>query len=211
MRVNRFLLERILRQSLAANLEVFHIGRHLTTEVLVNVEFGKILSQHEAMTAQTGAEAHLWVDDIAWLGVATCPNGQESHIAQVGNPLGKHLADNLQELLAIVLDVLTGLVGIGVGAGATDNLTRVSPLLTIDGAEAFVVTAVDNHVQRTTIRTHHRQTARDKGLVLHRIEARVKAELVVELLGSPSHRVDEMVAGVLHIMSLVVANQRHIT
>ena len=61
MRVNRFLLERILRQSLAANLEVFHIGRHLTTEVLVNIELGKILSQHETMTAQTGAEAHLRV------------------------------------------------------------------------------------------------------------------------------------------------------
>ena len=128
----RRLLEGVFGKSLSANLEVVHVGRNVATEVFVHIELGKILSQHEAVSAQTGAETHFGVDNVAGFGVASRPHGQETHLAQVGNPLGKDLRDNLEELLAVVFDVLARLVGIGVGAGAAYYLACMSPLLAVD-------------------------------------------------------------------------------
>ena len=154
---------------MAAEGEVLHVARHLFAEVLVHIDLGKVLAEHEAVTTQTGEDTDLGVDDVTRLGVTTSPASEEADFAQVGNPFGEDLGNDLQELLAVVLDVLTGLVGVGVGAGAADDLAGVGPLLSVDGAEAFVVTTVDDHVERTSVRSHHRQTARDEGLVLDRI------------------------------------------
>ena len=164
------LLERVLTQSLATQSQILHVARHLLAEVLVHIQLGEVLAEHEAVAAQAGEDTDLRVDDVTRLGVTTSPASQEAHFAQVGNPLGEDLGDDLQELLAVVLDVLACLVSVGVGAGAADDLASVGPLLSVDGAEALVVTAVDDHVERTTIGSHHGQTARDEGLVLHWIE-----------------------------------------
>ena len=159
------------------------------------------------MSTQAGEQTHLGVHNIARLRVAAGPAGQEADILEAGQPLGEDLADNLQELLAVVLDVLARLVGVGVGTGAADNLAGVLELLTIHGAEALVVATVDNHIQRAAVGSHHRQTARDESLVLHRVEAGVDTQHIGELLGAPAHGVDEMAAGVLYIFTLVVAHQ----
>ena len=158
---------------MAAEGEVLHVAWHLFTEVLVHIKFGEVLAEHEAVATQAREQTDLRVDDVARLGVATSPASEETDFAQVRNPLGEDLGDNLQELLAVVLDVLTSLVSVGVGAGAADDLAGMGPLLSVNGAEAFVVTTVDDHIQRASVGSHHRQTARDEGLVLHRIQTRV--------------------------------------
>ncbi len=159
------------------------------------------------MAAEAGEEAHLGVDDVARLRVATRPDGQEAHLFEAGNPLGEDLGDYLQKLLAVVLDVLASLVGVGVGTGAADDLTRVGELLAVDGAESFVVTTVDNHVQCVAVHAHQRQPTRNEGLVLHGVEARVDAQHVGETLGSPAHGVDKVLAVVFHVLALVGAHQ----
>ena len=64
--------------------------------------------------------------------------------------------------------------------------------------------------QVTLIGSHHGQTTRDEGLVLHRIEACVEAQHVIELLGTPTHGVDEVVAGVLDELTLMGTHQSDI-
>ena len=98
------------------------------------------------MAAQAGEHTDLGVDDVAWLHVVAGPCRVEAHRGEVRDPVGEDFAANLQELLAVVLQVLTGLEGVAVGRGAADDLSRVQELLSVDGAEAFVVTAVDDHV-----------------------------------------------------------------
>ena len=190
---------------------MLHVGGYLAAEVLVDIELREVLAEHEAVAAEAGEETHLGVDHVARLGVASRPDGQETHLAQVGNPFGEDLGDNLEELLAVVLDVLACLVGIGVGAGAADNLACVAELLAIDGTEALVVATVDNHVERALLAsrhlTHHRETTGDEGLVLDGVEADVEVELVDELLGTPTHGVDEVVAGVLDVCPFMVADK----
>ena len=107
------LLEGVLGKAFSANLQILHIGGHFATQILVDIELGKILSKHEAVATETGAETHFGVDDVARLGVASCPDGKESDFTKVGYPFGKDFGDYLKELLAVVLDVLTGFVGIG--------------------------------------------------------------------------------------------------
>ena len=66
---------------------------------------------------------------------------------------------------------------------------------------------VDNHVEWATVGSHHGQTAGDEGLVLDGIKSGVEVELVDEFLGTPSHGIDKMVAGILNIPTFVVAHQ----
>ena len=109
------LLKGILAQAFSTQGEVLHVAGNLLAEVLVDVQLGEVLTQHEAVSTQTGEDTHLRVDNVARLGVSSGPAGEEADFAQVGNPLGKDLRDNIQELPAVVLDVLTCLVGISVG------------------------------------------------------------------------------------------------
>ena len=80
-------------------------------------------------------------------------------------------------------------------------------LLSVDGVEALVVTAVDNHVERVAVDAHVRQPAGDECLVLDGEELSVDAEHVGELLRAPSHGINKVVAGVLHIVLVVTAHQ----
>ena len=95
--------------------QILHVARHFLAEVLVHIDLGEVLAEHEAVTTQAGEQTDLWVDDVTRLGVTTRPAGEEADLTEVRNPLGEDLGDNLQELLAVVLDVLTSLVGISVG------------------------------------------------------------------------------------------------
>ena len=67
------------------------------------------------MATQTGQQTDLGIDDVARLDVVAGPDGVEADGCQVGNPLGKHLADNLEEGLTVVLQVLACLIGVAVG------------------------------------------------------------------------------------------------
>ena len=120
---------------MATQGKLFHVARHLAAQVFVDIQLGEVLTQHESVSAQAGEQAHLRVDDVARLGVAAGPAGQEAYFLQAWQPFGEDLADNLKELLAVVLDVLARLVGVGVGASAADNLARMLELLTVDRAD----------------------------------------------------------------------------
>lgn len=50
------------------------------------------------MAAEACAESYFGVDDVAWLGVAACPYGEESDFAEVGDPLGEDFGDDFEEL-----------------------------------------------------------------------------------------------------------------
>lgn len=206
----QMLLEGVFGEAFAANLEVVHVGRNIAAQVLVDIQFGKILAKHKAVAAEAGAETHLGIDDVARLGIAAGPNGKEAHFAKVGDPFGKDFGHNLKKFARVVLDILTGFVAVAVGRSTADNLSGVTPLLAVYGREAFVVTAVDNHIEGATIGTHHGQAAGDESLVLDGVEAGVEVELVDKLLGAPAHGIHEMVAGVFDKLTLVVADQSNI-
>ena len=57
------------------------------------------------------------------------------------------------------------------------------------------------------VSSHHRQTACDECLVLHRIETGVDTQHVGELLCTPTHGVDEVATGILDVFAFVVAHQ----
>lgn len=44
-----FLLERVLAQSVAREGQILHVARHLLAEVLVNIQLGEVLAEHEAV------------------------------------------------------------------------------------------------------------------------------------------------------------------
>ena len=201
------LLEGVLAEAFAGEGEVGHVGGDGAAEVFVDVEFGEVLSEHEAVSAEACEEAHLGVDDVARLGVAAGPYGVEADVAQAGDPLGEDFGDDFEELAAVVLDVLSGFVGVGVGAGAADDLTGVGELLAIDGGEAAVVAAVDDHVERLAGGAEHGEAAYDEGLVLDGVESGVDIEHVGEFLGAPAHGVDKVVAREFHVVLVVAAHQ----
>lgn len=201
------LLEGVLAEAFAGEGEVGHVGGDGAAEVFVDVEFGEVLSEHEAVSAEASEEAHRGVDDVARLGVAASPYGVEADVAQAGDPLGEDFGDDFEELAAVVLDVLSGLVGVGVGAGAADDLAGVGELLAVDGGEAAVVAAVDDHVERLAGGAEHGEAACDEGLVLDGVEAGVDAEHVGEFLGAPAHGVDEVVAEELDVVPVVGADE----
>ena len=130
-------------------------------------DLGKILTEHEAVSAQACEDTDLRVNDVTRFGVTTSPASEETDFAQVGNPLGEDLRNDFQKLLAVVLDVLACLVCISVGAGTADDLASVCPLLSVYSAEALVVAAVDDHIERASIGSHHGQTARNESLMFN--------------------------------------------
>ena len=75
------LLKRVLAQPLATQGQVLHVARHLLAEVLVHIQLGEVLAEHEAVAAQAGEDADLRVDDVTRLGVTTSPASQEAHLA----------------------------------------------------------------------------------------------------------------------------------
>ena len=163
------LLEGVLAQAVAGDGEARHVRRGLFAEVLIDVDLGEVLSQHKAMSTHTDQQTMLRIHDVARLGVVAGPRGLEADVLELRNPVDEHLRAHLQELLRIVLQLLAGLLLLSRGRRAADDLAGLRELLTIDGGEAFVLPAVDEHVQRVAVLTQHRQTMRDKGLVFNRI------------------------------------------
>ena len=53
------LLEGVLAQALAADGEVLHVVRNGLAQILVRIEFCKVLAEHEAVTAQPGQQARV--------------------------------------------------------------------------------------------------------------------------------------------------------
>ena len=109
------LLESVLAQALAADGEVFHIFGNGLAQILVHIELGQVLAEHEAVSTQTGQQTDLGIDNVARLDVVAGPDGMEADGCQVGYPLGEHLADDLEEGLTVVLQVLACLIGVAVG------------------------------------------------------------------------------------------------
>ena len=145
------LFESVFAEAGAGEAEVGEESGDGTPEEGVHVQLGDILRQHEAVAAHPDEEARGRVHDVARLRVVAAPGGLEAHALQLWNPLGEDLGGDLQESLRIDLQVLAGLGGVGGGGGAADDLARGRELLAIDGGEALVVAAVDEHVQRVAL------------------------------------------------------------
>ena len=109
------LLEGILTQAFAAQCEILHVARHVFAEVFIDIEFGEVLAEHEAMATQASKHAHLGIDDVARLHVIAGPHSVEAHGGEVRNPVGEDLGADLQELLAVVFEVLSSLESVAVG------------------------------------------------------------------------------------------------
>ena len=58
------LLKCVLAQALAAEGEVFHVAGHLLAEVLVHINLGEVLAEHEAVATQAREQTDLRVDDV---------------------------------------------------------------------------------------------------------------------------------------------------
>ena len=201
------LLECVLAQSLAMQCELLHVFRDRFAQILVDIEFGQILSEHESMSTQTCEQTDLWIDDVSWLDVVSRPDGMESDLRQIRYPLCEHLAHHLAECLAVVLEVLSCLVGVAVGRCAADDLPGVQELLAIDCVESLVVSSVDDHVERVAPHTQVGQPACDERLVLDGIELCVDSQHVSKLLRPPSHGVDKVVACELDIVLVVSSDE----
>lgn len=94
----QFLFEGVFGEAFAVDAEVVHVGGYVAAEVFIDVEFGEVLAEHEAVAAEACAESYFGVDDVAWLGVAACPYGEESDFAEVGDPFGEDFGDDFEEL-----------------------------------------------------------------------------------------------------------------
>lgn len=183
MHCKSLLFEGVLAQSVAAEQQAVHIGGNFLAHVLVHVDLGKVLAQHEAVTLQADEQAVARVDDVARLGVVARPEGLEADGTQLRNPLAEHLGADFEEVLCVVFQVLARFGGVGTRRSTTDNLARLLELLSVNGGEAFVTAAVDEHVEAFAILAQHRQTAGDKGLVLNGIKTCFNTELFGELGG----------------------------
>ena len=91
------LLEGVLAQAVSADGKVLHVLGNGLAQILVDIEFGKVLAEHEAVSSQAGEQSDFGIDDVTRLDVVSCPDGVEADIRQVGYPLGEHLADNLED------------------------------------------------------------------------------------------------------------------
>ena len=85
------------------------------------------------------------------LHIVACPGGLYTDFLESRNPLGEDFGGYLQEGLSIDPEILAGLCGIGGRRGTADDLACVGELLPVDSRESLVMTAVDEHVQRSTL------------------------------------------------------------
>ena len=110
------LLECVLAQSLAMQCELLHVFRDRFAQILVDIEFGQILSEHESMSTQTCEQTDLWIDDVSWLDVVSRPHGMEAHRGEVvaDEQRGdKHLAVAVEDVENAVDDTAPGDINLG--------------------------------------------------------------------------------------------------
>ncbi len=65
--------------------QILHVARHLLAEVLVHIQLGEVLAEHEAVAAQAGEDTDLRGDYVRRLGVTTSPASEVADFSEVRN------------------------------------------------------------------------------------------------------------------------------